>query len=74
MKLRCRYCGEFESENAHVLPDFDACHDCIASLVEAEDERRGVAEQRRQFRQHWEGRPTAEDREHDQLKDAGRLR
>lgn len=37
---RCSLCGEFESENVDVFPDFDACSDCIQSLVENEIERR----------------------------------
>ena len=40
---RCQLCGTFESENTSIIPDFDACHECITSLVENEIERRGEA-------------------------------
>lgn len=41
MTPRCQFCGEFESENTSINPDYDACHDCIQSLIENEQERRG---------------------------------
>lgn len=41
MTPRCDLCGEFQSENATVLADYNACHDCLSMLVENEIERRG---------------------------------
>jgi len=71
--VRCVLCGEAESEQVGiVLEAGEACFDCLTDLVENEIERRGVAEQERQFRQYWEGCPTQEDRDRQDLIDAGR--
>ena len=72
MTPRCSFCGEFASENTQIHPVYDVCNDCIVSLIDNEAERRGVAEQERRFTQHWEGHVTAEDRERDQMREAGR--
>ena len=71
--IRCCLCGEAESEQVGiVLEAGEACFDCLTSLVENEIERRGVAEQERQFRQYWEGRPTQDDCDRQLLIEAGR--
>lgn len=72
MTPRCDLCGEFESENVSIFRSANVCFDCIDILIENEIERRGVAEQERRFRQHWEGHETSEDRDRDALRDAGR--
>jgi hypothetical protein len=40
MTPKCSLCGTYESENTTVIPDFDACHECISMLVENEIDRR----------------------------------
>ena len=45
---RCQFCGEPESEQTTIIPDFDTCHDCISSLIDNEAERRrSIAAQKR---------------------------
>ena len=73
MIARCCLCGEFQSEQTTiVLEAGEACFECLTDLVENEIERRGVAEQERRFRQYWEGHPQQEDRDRQDLRDAGR--
>ena len=74
MIARCCLCGEFQSEQKTiVLEAGEACCDCLTNLVENEIERRGVDEQKRQFKQYWSGHPTQEDRDREDMRDAGRL-
>ena len=70
--VRCDLCGEFESEETQIHPKVDVCFACLTDLIDNEIERRGVAEQERQFRQYWEGHETGEDRDRQDLRDAGR--
>ena len=73
MHPRCCLCGEFASEQTTiVLEAGEACCDCLTSLVENEQERRGVAVHERAFRIYWEGHPTQADRDRQDLVDAGR--
>lgn len=72
MTPRCQLCGDFESENTTIPSGMDACWDCITSLIENEIERRGEREEQRRSEAYHSGAPTAEDRERQDLKDAGR--
>jgi len=73
-KTRCCLCGEFASEQTTVVLEAgEACCDCLTSLVENEQERRWDREQERRSQVYWSGAPTPEDRERQQLKDAGRI-
>jgi len=70
---RCTLCGEAESEQYTIVTEVgDVCYDCITSLIENEQERRGVAEQERAFRIYWEGHLTQADGDRQDLIDAGR--
>lgn len=84
---QCRICGDFESENSTMHDSFDICLDCaynladgeevdddtLISLIENEEERRGLERQERSFRQHWgdTGSPSEESYRQD-MNDAGR--
>ena len=73
MTPRCCLCGEFQSERTTVVLEAgEACCECLTDLVENEQERRGVAEQERQFTMYWSGIPTIKDQDRQDLKDAGR--
>ena len=73
MTPQCCLCGDFQSEQTTiVLEAGEVCCDCLTNLVASEIERRGVAEQKRRFTQYWEGHPTQEDRDRQDLRDAGR--
>lgn len=67
-------CGDFESENTSILQGYDVCYDCVENLIDNEVERRGERAERQAFEAYWGGTPTAEDRERQQLKDAGRIK
>lgn len=69
---RCRLCGEAESVNTSIIRGSDVCFDCLASLIDNEEERRGVAAEAKAFTDYHSGRPTTEDREREQLRQAGR--
>jgi hypothetical protein len=70
---RCQFCGEFQSDNTEILRGYDICFDCISSLIDNEQERRGLAEQERRSREFYSGAPMAEDREREQLREAVRI-
>lgn len=72
MTPRCCVCGEFESENTGIDHKYDTCFECITSLIENEQERRGEREEQRRFEAYHSGSPTIEDRDRQDLKDAGR--
>lgn len=69
---RCSFCGEPASENTQIHPVYEVCNDCLVSLIDNEAERRGEAANKLAFSQYWEGCPMPEDRERQQLRDAGR--
>ena len=62
MTPRCSLCGEFESENTSILQGYDVCFECIESLIENEQERRGVVEDARMLRQGQSGADAASHR------------
>lgn len=86
MTRLCGFCGTFESENTTMHATLDICYDCIGlltdddqvsddeviRLMENEEERRGLESQERSFRQYWGGFVTSEDRDRQDLRDAGR--
>lgn len=72
MTPKCDLCGEFESGNMAIHPDFNACYGCLTDLIDSEIDRRQTEKQERDFLLHWEGRVTQDDRDRQDLKDAGR--
>ena len=72
---QCSLCGDFQSEQKTiVLEAGEACCDCLTNLVENELERLADVETARRWNAYYSGNPTIEDRDRDQLRDAGRLR
>lgn len=74
--MKCNLCGD-EVYGFGVLLrriNYAACYPCVDGLVENEIEDRGVREEARRFAEYHGGDATPEDRERQQLKDAGRTR
>ena len=73
MTPRCCLCGEFASEQTTiVLEAGEACCECLTDLVANEMERRADAETARRWNAYYSGSPTIEDRDRQDLIDAGR--